>query len=268
MIVTRMMSVPLLIGTLAGSVALAQSPTPTQSLIQAIHACDGDRIKALLDAGADANAIDPGFITSSPVLNVAASGDCVVAVKLLMEHGAKVQSTPGGVLGSSPPLVDAAEKGYAGVVKELLDHGADINALGGFAGGKTPLIAAFLAGHNDLVQLLLRRGARVDTRETIAERTPLIESAIDANLRLANFLVDHNADVNARDRTGATALMWAAQSGSLEITRLLLAHGADPNVKSGKLDTSNVHWPAGATALAIAKQAGHPDIVEALQKRP
>jgi ankyrin repeat protein len=67
-------------------------------------------------------------------------------------------------------------------------------------------------------------------------------------------LVKHKADVNARSRTGFTALMFAAR-GDLESTRILLDAGAKPN-------ESIPDW--GGTALIIASTMGQTDIVEAL----
>ena len=43
------------------------------------------------------------------------------------------------------------------------------------------------------------------------------------------FLLDHGADVNARDRRGFTALHRAAEMGHLDVTQLLLDRGATPN---------------------------------------
>lgn len=44
-------------------------------------------------------------------------------------------------------------------------------------------------------------------------------------------LLEAGADVNARDRGGHTSLHWACWYGHTDIARLLLEHGADPNVR-------------------------------------
>jgi ankyrin repeat protein len=65
---------------------------------------------------------------------------------------------------------------------------------------------------------------------------------------LAATLIDKHADVNARDETGATPLIWAAQHQSLELVVRLLKAGADPNLLSDNA--------LGPLQVAIANHAG------------
>ncbi len=62
------------------------------------------------------------------------------------------------------------------------------------------------------------------------------------------------ADINARNEHGMTALMRAAYHGRVETVRMLLEHGADPNI------TRNDNF----TALSLAAFFGHAEIVEVL----
>lgn len=70
-------------------------------------------------------------------------------------------------------------------------------------------------------------------------------------------LLAANADVNARGRSGVTALMVAAFKGHLEMVRVLLAARADVNAK----------MTDGNTALIVASQNGHLEVVRALIER-
>ena len=55
------------------------------------------------------------------------------------------------------PLHDAAKAGDVGLAKQLLDQGAAVAAPD--AAGEPPLLIASLAGHADVVALLLERGS-------------------------------------------------------------------------------------------------------------
>jgi ankyrin repeat protein len=72
---------------------------------------------------------------------------------------------------------------------------------------------------------------------------------------VAEELVRHGADVNARSKTGFTALMFAAQQGDVESARILLNAKANPNDAIPK---------SGATPLIIASAIGKPDVVALL----
>jgi serine/threonine-protein phosphatase 6 regulatory ankyrin repeat subunit B len=69
-------------------------------------------------------------------------------------------------------------------------------------------------------------------------------------------LVDAKADVNARDRQGGTALMFAAFAGKPAAVEALIAAKADVNIQTH----------AGESALRIAKTRKLQDIVAILEK--
>ena len=63
-------------------------------------------------------------------------------------------------------------------------------------------------------------------------------------------------DVNAQDRFGNTALIYAAGGGHVEVVRLLVSAGADASVRNG----------AGTTALDRASAQGRGDIATLLRR--
>jgi ankyrin repeat protein len=67
--------------------------------------------------------------------------------------------------------------------------------------------------------------------------------------------LDKGTDVNARTQYGATALSYASDKGHVEVVKLLLERGADPDVK----DTFY-----GATPMSWAAPKGHVEIVRLL----
>jgi ankyrin repeat protein len=156
------------------------------------------------------------------------------------------------------PLMFAARDGRVELARMLVDAGADVDA--GAGDGKTALAMAIFNGNFDVASLLVSRKA--DVNKADAQRfTPLFWAVDRRNMETApNFpwmvtadplpliraLLDAGANPNAlvnntpraRMREGsprivfATALMRAAFAADLELVKLLLERGADPNVVS------------------------------------
>lgn len=85
-------------------------------------------------------------------------------------------------------------------------------------------------------------------------RTVLFEAILIRKTHLLPVLINAGADLNAVDRDGVTALMFAARRGDVEAVNTLLSHGADAEL----IDAS------GRTALDFALTAGYTDIIRAL----
>ncbi|CAB0037552.1 unnamed protein product [Trichogramma brassicae] len=99
--------------------------------------------------------------------------------------------------------------------------------------GNTPLHGAVASGHQELTELLLRRGANLNLANSEG-LTPLhIICKRSPNHRLAQKFFDVNDDlkqamqVNARDKMGHTPLQWAVANFLPDVVDLLLDHGAD-----------------------------------------
>lgn len=86
----------------------------------------------------------------------------------------------------------------------------------------------------------------------------LYVAAKAGDLSLINRILDSpvGEQVNQRDATGHTGLMWASRYGHAEIVRALLKRGADPNARSKE----------GETALSQAALGGHTAVVRLLVK--
>jgi ankyrin repeat protein len=166
-------------------------------------------------------------------------------------------------VGGFTPLLYATRQGCLECVRLLLDHHADVNLPD--PEGVTPLIMAVSNFHFDVGAYLVSRKANVNTWDWWG-RTPLYE-AVDLNtiphggrpdrpsldnttsVKMIEILLDAGANPNAQlklfppyravgpDRgadlmltMGATPLLRAAKAGDVEAVRLLLAHGANPNL--------------------------------------
>jgi hypothetical protein len=124
---------------------------------------------------------------------------------------------------------------------------------------QTPLIGALM--HNNSVEAarLLRDGA--DPNEgRFATLAPVLLAAARQEVDLVRLMAAKGADLNVRDRSGATALMWASfnDSGDSAMVEALLALGADP-LASNKAGETALDWALrrGETAAAAAlRRAG------------
>jgi ankyrin repeat protein len=182
-------------------------------------------------------------------------------------------------MGGMTALLFAARDGQVDAARALLEGGADINQVS--ASEKTsPLVLSVMNGHFDLAKLLIDWGA--DPNLSNNQGLTALYAAIDVQwapkgwfpapgtgqekvtyLDLMKTLLDDGADPNARlgkklwfrafgdhswvDTAGATAFWRAAQSTDLPAMKLLVAHGADPDIASTGGDTplmvaSGIGW--------------------------
>lgn len=117
-----------------------------------------------------------------------------------------------------------------------------------------PLSKAVSKGDTATVRALLARGADVQARDATG-RTALMYAAENGDPTTVQALLINGADVNARDWRGWTALIYAAENGDITTVQTLLAHKAHVNAKSED---------SGWTALMSAAARGRLSVVQAL----
>lgn len=150
----------------------------------------------------------------------------------------------------------AAEAGDVDAVERRLVAGDPLE--GRHKGtGRTPLLDAVIAGHLDVVRLLLERGADPTVACTAMGATALGWSAIQGQPAIAALLLERGSDPNlvpASNALGRTATLLAAQAGDVEVLALLLGAGGDPSLVDHR----------GDNALALAAAAGRTEAVDLL----
>ncbi|XP_037775312.1 LOW QUALITY PROTEIN: uncharacterized protein LOC119572333 [Penaeus monodon] len=95
--------------------------------------------------------------------------------------------------------------------------------------GNTPLHCASLAGHTEVVRLLLTKNADAKS-ETPTHHTPLHYAALRGDAILVKLLVYYGADPNAKDERNNTPLHYAALCGHTPVVELLVDGRADTNI--------------------------------------
>ncbi|XP_041117079.1 poly [ADP-ribose] polymerase tankyrase-2-like isoform X4 [Polyodon spathula] len=192
-------------------------------------------VEYLLQHGADVHAKDKGGLV--PLHNACSYGHYEVA-ELLVTHGAVVNVAD---LWRFTPLHEAAAKGKYEICKLLLQHGAD--PIKKNRDGNTPLDLV-KDGDTDIQDLLRGDAALLDAakmgclarvkklcspenvncRDTQGRHsTPLHLAAGYNNLEVAEYLLQHGAEVNSQDKGGLIPLHNAASYGTDDARALLTA---------------------------------------------
>jgi uncharacterized protein len=218
-------------------------------------------------------------MTSSEEFIAAVKGGAVARVKeLLAKDPALVRATDSD---GASALLKAVYYRKKDVVDILLATGVEADIFEAAALGKTdrvraltnkdpslanafapdgffPVGLAAFFSHRDTVEFLLGAGANVNQAARNKMNVAAIHAASAAGRPdIVRLLIEHGADVNARQQDGFTPLHEAALTGQIELVKLLLDNGAVVNLESD----------SGKTALTFAIEAGKTEIAELLRKR-
>lgn len=171
-------------------------------------------IRALVEAGASVDAQDPSGRTP---LAMAIEHNHQQAAEILIRAGANAM-LPG--YDNWTPLDIAASDGHVDLARLLISNRVSL--------GKSLFHAAF-DGHADMVDFLIRSGAKVEDQDRFG-RTPLFLAAAKGQTEAAVRLINAKTPLNHTDSEGKTALFYAVASiGSSKTARALLDAGTDPN---------------------------------------
>src|SRR5215831_91260 len=236
-----------------GNVNAKESWGGTTPLMSAVAERHPAAVKMLIERGADVSARS-NFVAAANGRGF--EGRTPSAPKA----GQAVEEFASGWL---TPLMFAAREGDVESARLLVGAGADVNAVA--ADGKDALGLAIFNGNYDVASFLIDSRSGVNKADTQGF-TPLFWAVDRRNMetapnfpwmvtadplplirKLLNAGANPNALVNntprARMRAGsprivfATPLMRAAFSGDLDLTKLLLDHGADPTIRSKDYET-------------------------------
>lgn len=212
------------------------------------------------------------------LLGLASLHGAVPTIRLLIDRGMDPLEPNGD---DFTPLYMAAAWGRAGAVRELLKHDPRVNRANEW--GWTPIIVAASGKHDEVFDLLVEHGADyglhaaalrddvhridellagdkpVDLEAKVGDRTALMQAARKGHLAAATRLLDAGARMDHINTWHGPALSEAAWYGHVDMVKLLLDRGCDPDIGSPD--------DAYGRALHRAAWQGHLDIIKLLLDR-
>ena len=229
-----------------------ESITP---LSLAAHKGSFQAVKYLYDQGA---LLEIPSDTGKTALHVACAKGFPEIVKFLIAKGANIETQSKN---GATPLISAALNNHRYIVKILVNRGANIDACDNTkltalhvaaykpeclkiveylaknhanlelesATGATPLIRAVYQGAIENAKVLINYGADPNHTDMYQRNCLHICAKIgnDSNLEFAQFLIDHNCNLEATDNYGNTPLFTAVYNGNLSFIELFLRNGAN-----------------------------------------
>jgi hypothetical protein len=144
----------------------------------------------------------------------------------------------------SPPsataLYFAAYYGFSWLAKHLIiAHAEDVDSKSGY---RTPLLVAYWR-HHAAARVLYGEGAQMEREIEDESKT----ARHDGHLKVMRLLLEHGADIDARDENDQVVLHLASEHGEVDVVQLLLQHNA----------TVNTRGPDKWTPLHHASWYGH-----------
>jgi ankyrin repeat protein len=156
------------------------------------------------------------------------------------------------------PLIQAAFYLNAELLTLFLDKGADVNATNN--AGVTALMKA--VWDLDKTRLLLEHHANVNAASNLGNTALIIACYEFGAASVIEELIAGGADIQRQNQFGGNAVTAAAEVGDVEVLRILLNHGADPNSKTRIIESNT-----DVSALMTAAQLGHLAFVNLLLQR-
>ena len=182
---------------------------------------DADRLKQLIAAGAPLDPVDGSKQT--PLL-LAVQNNHLAAAVLLIEAGSNINAQAANM--DSPWLL-AGARGRTDMLRHMIPKGPDLSLRNRFGGNA--LIPACERAHVETVQLLLTTRIDVNHVNNLGW-TCLLEIVIlgdggPRHVEVTKLVLAAGADPNIADKDGVSPLTHARRKGQGEVARLIMEAG-------------------------------------------
>lgn len=162
-----------------------------------------------------------------------------------------------GLKRSEKDLFLYSVKGDIEKVKEILEKGQSPNIIEKQGGSVLYWVAR--KGHHKVAEVLINKEADINFSSSNGW-TPLMEASLADNPRMVELLIANNVRVNAQSSEGATALLMAVSQNNIEIVKLLLKAGADKDI------VVTQGYFKGKKAIDIALENNFTELIDLLKK--
>ena len=195
-----------------------------------VEGCSKDVLEIIVNHGADVNATDKNHVTALMLACVKGNKD---VINVLLNAGADPNIADGK---GATCIYHAVGEGCSkDVLETIVNHGADVNAKNKF--NRTALLIACVKGNKDAINILLNAGADPNVTDYMGAACIHHVVGEGCSKDVLEIVVNHGADIDAINKTNATALMLACEKGKKDAIDVLLNAGANPNFADADGDT-------------------------------
>jgi len=186
------------------------------------------------------------------------TGD-VKSVRQALQDGANPGVQMRLALGEITPIFLCASKGYRDIAEVLIEHTPEIiHARMGFD-GTTCLHHAASNDQAEMCQMLLTKGCEVNNKDRLG-RTALMDAAEIGSIKVIEVLIQNHADVNIQDNEHHSALSYCLDFISKDEPKFfqcsvaLVQHGTNANHAGKFTNRTLLHYAAAQGNLDLVKQ--------------
>ncbi|KFQ10175.1 Ankyrin repeat and KH domain-containing protein 1, partial [Leptosomus discolor] len=240
---------------IAGQGLLVQEPdglmvaTPAQTLTDTL-----DDLIAAVNSRVPSGAASSSHTTESPTPEPCSQASSNVPSQSVLPMYPSVDIDAHTESNHDTALTLACAGGHEELVSVLIARGANIEHRD--KKGFTPLILAATAGHVGVVEILLDKGGDIEAQSERTKDTPLSLACSGGRQEVVDLLLARGANKEHRNVSDYTPLSLAASGGYVNIIKILLNAGAEINSRTGS--------KLGISPLMLAAMNGHVPAVKLL----
>ncbi|KFP65664.1 Ankyrin repeat and KH domain-containing protein 1, partial [Cariama cristata] len=240
---------------IAGQGLLVQEPdglmvaTPAQTLTDTL-----DDLIAAVNSRVPSGSTSSSHTTESPTPEPCSQASSNVSSQSVLPMYPSVDIDAHTESNHDTALTLACAGGHEELVSVLIARGANIEHRD--KKGFTPLILAATAGHVGVVEILLDKGGDIEAQSERTKDTPLSLACSGGRQEVVDLLLARGANKEHRNVSDYTPLSLAASGGYVNIIKILLNAGAEINSRTGS--------KLGISPLMLAAMNGHVPAVKLL----